>query len=291
MIDHGQVQLAPIGGADLGEVGAFLHAELNPRLSAEQWARSIVPTWRVNSPNHGFLLRAEGQVVGVQLAFYSEREVGDSVVDVCNVGAWCVLEEYRNHGVRLLRAVLAQRAYHITDLSPSGNVVPLNQKLGFEALDTYTVLVPHRPLARARGARVVTDPAVIEPRLLGRDLTIFRDHQGAAAAHHLLLVCGGEQCYLVVRRERRKDLPVFASLLHVGNPELLRRHLGLLGRHLLLRHGVVGTLLELRLVGERPSGSVRLARPRPKMFRRARGSAGPVPVPDGLYSELALVAW
>ena len=49
----------------------------------------------------------------------------------CNLGAWCVLPEHRFHALRLLKALLAQDGYHFTDLSPSGNVVGLNERLGF----------------------------------------------------------------------------------------------------------------------------------------------------------------
>jgi len=291
MLHDAEVRLEAILGSDLTEVGAFLHAHLNPRLSAADWAGSIVPTWPVSSPNHGFLLRDGDRIVGVQLAFYSEREVEDGLADFCNLGAWCVLDDYRSHGLRLLRAVLGQRGYHFTDLSPSGNVVSLNKKLGFEVLDTETALVPHHPLTLARGVRVVTDYFEIGRLLSGRDLTIFRDHRHAAAVIHVVLARESEYCYVIVRRERRKDLPVFASLLHVSNPGMLRGHLSLLGRHLLLNHGLVATLLEVRLLGRKPALSYRLAAPRPKMFRRARESTLPARRVDGLYSELALVAW
>ena len=110
MLHDAEIQLAPIRGADLANVGAFLHAHLNPRLSAREWADSMVPTWRVCAPNYGFLLRTKDRLVGVQLAFYSERAVDNQVAAFCNLGAWCVLEEYRSQGVRLLRAVLPSRA-------------------------------------------------------------------------------------------------------------------------------------------------------------------------------------
>ena len=38
-----------------------------------------------------------------------------------------------------------QDGYHFTDLSPSGNVVALNRRLGFTQLDTATALVPNLP--------------------------------------------------------------------------------------------------------------------------------------------------
>ena len=52
---------------------------------------------------------------------------------------------YRLHGLRLLKAVLRQEGYHFTDLSPSGNVVGINERLRFRFLDTTTALVPNLP--------------------------------------------------------------------------------------------------------------------------------------------------
>ena len=285
----GRVRVEPILGADLPEVGAFLHAHLNPRLSPRQWAAAAAPTWPGEAPNHGFLLRAgdgvEAEVVGVQLAFYAQRRIAGATESVCNLAAWCVREEHRSHGLRLLRAVLAQRGYAFTDLSPSGSVVALNERLGFAHLDTTTALVANVP-GTGRG-RVVTDLDEIEARLDAEQRTILRDHRGAAAARHLLMLAGGEQCYVIYRRDRRRGLRLFATLLHVDDPAVLARHQGVLRRHLLSR-GLPVTLAELRVVGDRPAVSVPLSRPRPKMVR---GTGVPPSAIDSLYSELALVAW
>ncbi|MBA2954227.1 hypothetical protein GON03_07830 [Nocardioides sp. MAH-18] len=227
-------------------------------------------------------------MVGVHLAFYSQRLVDGVVEDFCNLGAWCVLEPHRSHGIRMLRALLAQPGYTFTDLSPSGAVVPLNQRLRFSSLDTETVLVPARPLPWPRRTKVIHDPAVIESRLTGMDKVIFDDHRGATAARHLLLQRGDRECYVIFRHDRRKNVPAFASILHASDRELLSQSMTELSRHLLVRHGVLCVLGELRVIGPRPSFSLRLKRPRPKMFRSTRVGADAI---DYLYSELTCVAW
>jgi len=122
------VKVAPITPADAGRVGAFLHAQLNPRVTAEAWASSMRVPWRFEQPNGGFmLLDDDGEIVGAHLAFYSDREIEGRRERFCNLGAFCVLEPHRFHSLRLLKAVLAQDGYHFTDLSPSGNVVKINE--------------------------------------------------------------------------------------------------------------------------------------------------------------------
>jgi hypothetical protein len=281
------VRVDPITDADVPAVAVLLHEHLNARLSVADWARSIAPTWPVDAPNHGFLLRDGDRVVGAYLGFYSERRIDGRPERFCNLGAWCVEPEYRQHGVRLLRAMLGQEGYTFTDLSPSGAVVPLNVRLKFQFLEPETALLPNLPWP-GRGA-VVSEPARVAELLRGDDLRLYRHHAGARAARHVVLVRGDESCYVVFRRDRYKRLPVFASVLHVSNRDLFRRMARPFARHLLLRHGLLGMLAELRVVGQRPRPSVLLRKPpRPRMFRSAHLRPDQI---DYLYSELVCVAW
>ncbi len=293
---HGVRTAASVTGieaADIPAVAAFLHAHLNQRISAAQWSRSIVTPWPGDAPNHGFVLRSASDagpdaVVGVLLAFYSERIVDGTVQRFCNIGAWCVLPEHRSQGLRLVRALLAQRGYHFTDLSPSGNVVPLNARLGFRHLDTTTAIAVNTRLpAWQPTSTILSNEEDVVAALDDRQLQIHLDHRTAAAVHHVVIRSGDRSCYVMVRRDRRKGLPLFATVIHASDTELLRREFPALCRHLLLRHRVMFTLVEERVAGGRPSGSRRLASARPKMVRSPLADSDI----DYLYSELTCVPW
>jgi|EndMetStandDraft_8_1072994.scaffolds.fasta_scaffold164565_1 hypothetical protein len=284
-----RVEVRPISCADVQRVAQFLHAELNGRITAATWAAAIETPWPTKSPNHGFMLMSADRVLGVYLAFYSQRRVDDRIEKFCNLAAWCVLEEHRSDGLRLLRAMLAQEGYTFTDLSPSGNVVALNARLKFEHLDTTTALVLNWPWPSSlTRTRVISDPASIEQALSGRDLEIYHDHARAPAAHHLVVLRGNESCYVMFRRDRRKNLPLFASFLHVGNPELFGKTARHVFSHLLTHFGIVATLVEERVTLYHPRLSLLLSSPRPRMFRSSRLQSGQV---DYLYSELTCVPW
>lgn len=288
MPDGHSVVLRPITTVDVPYVAEFLHDHLNARLSAAQWAAAIVPPWPGDHPNHGFQLLDGATVVGAYVAFYSEREVDGRAERFCNLAAWCVREDYREHSLRLLRALMRQRGHQFTDLSPTGNVVAVNTRLGFTRLDTTTALVCNvpRPSLGPR-VRVTSDPRRVRQLLHGQDLEVYRDHAGAVAAHHVVVTDRGRTCYVIFRRDRRKRLPIFASILHVSDRELFARTRGHVFGHLLLRHGIPVTLAELRVVGERPPLSLLLPRAGMKMYR---GSLRPDQI-DYLYSELTCVAW
>jgi hypothetical protein len=281
----------PIQDDDIGVVADFLHANLSSRVGVQQWERAMRPPWEGHQPNHGFLMEYRGAVVGAYLALYATRQIDGQPEDFCNLAAWCVLPAHRHQGLRLVRALLAQPGYHFTDLSPSGSVVELNRRLRFEAFDTTTALVPNLPLPRSPGSgaiRLFSDPHEVLDRLEDRERTIYEDHIGAAAAHHLVLVRGRDTCYVVFRRDRRKDLPLFASLLYVSNPALFDAGQRLVYRHLLLRHRIPFTLVEVRVSRSRPRLAIMLRSPRPKMYRSPTLAPDQI---DYLYSELVCVSW
>ena len=281
--------MRPITPADVPAVAEFLHANLNARLAADAWARAIDVPWDVERPNAGFMLLEGEAVVGAHLAFYSERTIDGRLERFCNLGAWCVRPDHRFHALRLLKALLAQDGYHFTDLSPSGSVVGLNVRLGFRFLDTATAIIPNLPWLSRPGRDVISsNPALLERTLTGRELRLYRDHAACEAARHVLLVRDERWCYVVFRKDRRKGIPLFASILHVSDPELFRAMSGPLARYLLLRHGAAATLIERAVVERSPRLSLAVKSPRRKMFRSP--SLEPAHI-DYLYSELVRVSW
>jgi hypothetical protein len=283
------IDVRPVTLADAPGVGQFMHDHLNQRVAPEAWVRALDVQWTVDAPNAGFMLLDGEEIVGAHLAFYSDRTIDGRVERFCNLGAWCVLPDHRFHALRLLKALLAQDGYHFTDLSPSGNVVGLNTRLGFEFLDTTTTVIPNLlwPSLPRRGT-ISSDPKVIERALDATELQHYRDHASTAAARHLVLIRGDESCYVIFRKDRRKGLPLFASILYVSNPALFRAMARPLCRHLLVRHGATATLVERAVVEYRPSLAFVVDSPRRKMFRSP--DLGPAHI-DYLYSELVCLSW
>ena len=274
------VELIPIADADMAAVVDFLHTNYDNRFA---WAGYASVPWKADAPNHGFMLRDGQRVLGVYLAFYSERLIAGRVERFCNLGAWYVLPEYRSHSVRLLMALVAQDGYNFTDLSPNKKAEALNVRLKFLYLDTSAVFVPHLPWPTPPGrTKISADAAVIAGTLAGPDLKLYLDHAQAPAAHHLVLIRGSECCYVMYRQMRHRNVPVLAEILYVSNPGLFRRAMIPLTRYLLVRRRLLATLAELRIIKFRPSLSFKL-NAWPKMYRSATLNPGQI---DDLYSAM-----
>jgi hypothetical protein len=285
------VSIRSISDDDLADVAEFFHTNLNKRVPAAAWVDAFTPSWTCEQPNHGFMLVDDlGEVVGAYGALYSDRTVEGRRERICNLAAWSVREDQRVHSLRLVKALLAQDGYTFTDLSPSGNVVPLNRRLGFTELDTTTVLVPTLPWPMTGGVRVSSDPDVVRDTLTGDQVDLYRDHVGLAAGRHMVVIDGDRWCWVVFRMDRRKKLPpVFASILHVSDRALFRRRIRAIGAHLLLHHRAVAMLAERRVTGRLPvRPTFTLASPRRKMFLSSTMSADQV---DYFYSELMCLSW
>lgn len=280
----------PISAGDATPVADFLCRHLNPRLSPGDWLPLIAPPWgNQDAPNHGFQLLDGDEVVGAYIAVYSVRTTQTAAVPVCNLAAFCVRDDHRGHALRLVRAMLKQPGYEFTDLSPSGSVIALNERMGFVHLDATTSLVGNLPGIVPGGVTVSGASGVMSDALTGRDAEIYRDHLAAPAARHVLVQREGAYAYLMFRRSTRKRLPWFAAPLHVGgDPGLLQRAWPGVAAHLLVRHRLPFTLAEERVLGFLPKAGVRLQDVRPKMALTKQLAVEDV---DYLYSELTLLEW
>lgn len=285
------VDLLPIRENDASAVAEFFHRHHNQAVSKERWLRVVRPPWHVEAPNAGFKLVAQHGVVGAYLAVYCERDWDGRQQRVCNLAALCVLPEYRIHTLRLMRSLISQPDFVFTDLSPSGNVVRMNERLGFQQLKSATRLTPNLPFPSRRGLELSASPALLTSTLTGRDHRSYQDHVGAPAARHLLVRTRSSYAYMVFRRDRRKGLPIFASPLYVGGDrELLQAAWPQVGAFLLFRHRLPATLAEHRILGFVPSPGRTLRNPRPKMVRSGDHQISDAAV-DYLYSELTLLEW
>lgn len=283
-------ELAPITADDLDDVADFLRANLNDGVAWRETCASV--PWQGQWPNYGFQLRDGDRVVGALLALYSTRMVAGRVEKFCNMGSWCVRPEYRSRSLSLLKALLAQDDYHFTVLTADVGPQEILAWSGFRPIDTTAALIPNLPWPSAFGARglgrtrVSCAPADLETTLAGTALRIYRDHAGALAARHVVLARGQRTCYVMYRESRFRGRPV-ALLLYVSDPELFGRTWRTFTAHLLLRHRLLATVAELRIIGAAPLASVSI-RNWPRMFRSSTLEAEHI---DYLYSELTCVPW
>lgn len=273
--------LVPITGAELPAFCAFLHQHLDPGRSPEAFQRALSTSWGPRPPNHGFLLRAAGELVGGIGAIYAQRNLEGRLERFCNITSWCVLEPFRSQSMRLALALVGQPGYHFTDLTPTEVVAKSLQFLKFKPLDGSRTLLLNLPFADPR-VRAVADPQAIPALLPPEVVQVYRDHQGFPWLRCLALGRPGACCLVIYKRKTFKGLPS-AEVLAVSDGGLFLRYHRAFGRRVLTREGLVTTRIESRLLPAQPPLAKHLVGYRSKMFRSDRLPGSAI---DNLYSEL-----
>jgi hypothetical protein len=275
------MSVTPIQQEHLEEVGQFLHENLNRKISAAAWVSSITHPWSELRPNYGMQLRDGAKLVGVFLAIYSDQTIDGKPEKVCNPHSWCVLESHRNHGIGLVLALVKQRGYHFTMLTPNPKVAEIFRQLGFKDLGREIAVFPNVPLPASgvQESRADAIPALLSP-------AVRRDYELHRAIPWLRFLAFGKPqdvCLVAYKVGRWKRLPS-ARVIHVSDRGAFARHLSLLRNHFLLAHGLVTTSIETRFIESAPRFAHRLQRTQAKLFRSSTLRDQQI---TDLYSELA----
>jgi hypothetical protein len=278
--------IEPIGDDTLIEFCRFLAANLSRERSPEAWAQAFRHDWGVTKPNHGFLLRDDGRIVGGIGAIYAERMIRGRPERFCNITSWCVLEQYRSQSMRLAMAIVAQPGFHFTDLTPTEVVSKTLQFLKFKPMNERQAVWPHVPwpLGASGGARVIAERDRIERVLSAADAGVFRDHCHLPWLRHVAVGRPEEYCHVVWKPTRLKGVRG-AHVLAFSDGERLLAHRSALGAYLLAR-GFFFTRVESRLLPALPRGTWELAGFRSKVFRS--DTLGEADISNLYYEILAL---
>lgn len=278
-------KVSAIQAQHLGEVGAFLHENLNQRFSAQRWIASLTHPWAAAAPNFGMQLRDGDRLVGVFCAIYSDQLIDGREERFCNPHSWCVLESHRRHGIGLILQLIRQPGYHFTMFTPNPKVTEVFRGLKFKDLDARLLVYPNLPTWQALrgGGFAVSQPAQIAARLRGTALAEYQAHRDIPWLRFAAFGRGDQACLAIYKPVRLKRLPC-AWLMHVSDPELFERHGALLRQHLLLQHGFASTRIEQRwLPGSVKPLAFTMQRRQPKLYLSK--TLGDAQVRD-VYSEL-----
>lgn len=273
-------QIEPVTAANLDEFCAFLHDHLNPAISAADFRQGLTRSWHVEPPNHGFVVRDGGRLVGGIGAIYADRPLAGSRERFCNITGWCVLESHRAQSMRLAMAVTSQKGWHFTDLSPTKVVGSMLQFLKFQPLDERQAVLLNLPALPGLGATVLHRPGDLEAALQGDALEVYRDHAVFPWLRHALVGQPGHWCHVVYKRRTFKGLPT-ASILYLSDPGVFLRGWRRLGAHFLAR-GLVSTQVEARWLDQAPWPSAIRSGFNAKLFLSDRLQPAQI---DVLYSE------
>ena len=244
-----QPTIEPVTTETLPEFAAFLHTHLAAARSPQAWVEGLRKRWGMDPPNHGFVLRDAGKIVGGIGAYYAERTINGKPERVCNITSWCVLDAYRKQSMRLAMTLVGQKGYHFTDFSPTKVVGGVLQFLKFRPLDERQAVIFNIPWP-ALGSELITAQDKIENALQGDALRIYRDHAAFPWLRHVLIGTPNNWCHVIYKLGRFKGLPS-AHVYYLSDATVFEQHYRRLARHFIFR-GIASTHVECRFLTRNP---------------------------------------
>ena len=234
----------------LSDFAQFLHVNLQVSRTQDAWITGLRHHWLDNQPNYGFVLRQSGQIVGGIGAYYVQRYLNGQLLKFCNITSWCVLDEFRQHSMRLALTLLNQRDFCFTDFSPSKVVGNTLRFLNFKELDERVAVILNIPFGAYRDMKVIDLPSQIQSELHGNALKIFLDHSVFPWLEHLLIGCPGNWCHVIYKRRRFKKTPS-ATILYLSDPDVFTRSFPRMAAYF-IKNGLFTTHLDYRFLEKIP---------------------------------------
>ena len=245
-----RIRCREIEAADIDAVVGVLK-EGFPNHGPDYWAQALerltahggVP----GRPKYGYLLEADGRIVGVLLVIFAAVASGAQTIVRANIASWYVESSYRSSAAMLTSRAHAHPGTTFLQLTPSPHVVPIVEAQGYRryALGMFAAIT--LLCARVPGARV---RAVTADLRAGDDLTradceLLLDHQSYDCISLTCTLAGRRHPFVFARRWRRTRigwLP-FARLIYCRSLDDFVRFAGPLGRYLAFR-GIPMILLD-----------------------------------------------
>ncbi|WP_208246084.1 hypothetical protein WGT02_32090 (plasmid) [Rhizobium sp. T1470] len=213
-------------------------SSLNSRsLSLDARRRMFEGVWGGEDTSPGYVMEAEGRVVGFMGTLFTNRRIKGKVHKFCEIHSWYVEAPYRNQSLLLLMPALSNRNVTLLNYTPTPAVHEIGKKFGFQDLEKNLVLLYPAPTGFAR-LTIIRDKARIPDYLSKEDARIFYDHRDVECHHMIVLVSGrpSSPLYLIIKSMRRRWFEPFGRVLYASDKQAFTQLASALRWRLCLRH-------------------------------------------------------
>ena len=241
--------------------------------------------WPSDCARFGWMLEAEGRVVGCLLTIFTTIQIDGRSELRCSPSSWFVDEKYRGHSMRIARQGFHASELNETELTyinstPSPATYGMLKHLGFQPYckGYYMAFTAATPSARKVQVREFNGDAATSQGLLDGEAQLLADHRSQGC---ISLVCDtGDEVLPFVFIARQLYLP-YGSLIYCRSVSDVVTHAGPIGRFL-ARRGI--PLLAIDSDGPIPGLIGHFFDNNPKFYKGPRSPR----LGDLAYTELAM---
>jgi hypothetical protein len=203
-------------------------------------AYGVVPGY----PQYGYLLERSGSVVGVLLLIFRSMIVDDEIQVSCNVSSWCVEPDARSYAPMLVSKAFKHKDVTFLNVSPSRHTLPILAAQGYRRYASgLFVSFPElvEPFAGGRIVRAGAE-ARCNPDITAEEVKILQSHEAMGCVAVLCHIDGRWVPFVFLKRHFKRVIP-YAHLVYCRSVKDFVRAAGLIGRFLLLHHGLSFTII------------------------------------------------
>jgi hypothetical protein len=195
-------------------------------------------------PECGYLLERNGSVVGVLLLIFRSMIVDDEIRVSCNVSSWCVDPDARSYASMLVSRALKLKYLTFLNVSASPHTFPILAAQGYRRYASGLFVSFPALLKPFAGGRIVGigAEAPSNPDITAEEAKILQSHQTMGCVVVLCHIDGRRIPFVFLKRHYRRVIP-YAHLVYCRSVEDFVRAAGLIGRFLLLHHGLSCTVI------------------------------------------------
>ncbi|GAA3753455.1 GNAT family N-acetyltransferase [Salinactinospora qingdaonensis] len=243
------VSVRKAGADDLYPVYELLrNSTLNSApLPFEARKRMFRPVWGGDEGYYGYVMEAEGEVVGFLGTLFTEREINGTRHKFCEIHSWYVRDDYRNESIKLFLPVMSLRKVTLLNYTPTQTVYDISKKFGWNDLETQLLMFLPIPTPRSLGAgvRVETRKHAIVQYLDETDKQIFLDHDDVPCSHFLVRENNGTgYSYIILKKMWLSRLRPFGRIIYASDKRMLLNHIDYLKMLWCLRLGLTCVVID-----------------------------------------------
>lgn len=202
------IKVEPVGKEHFEQILPLLKI-LNSRRSDDYWL-PVFSYEPIEGRPLGFRLVDEVRTVGFLGTVFKQDECDPDKV-ICNINCWIVDENYKNHSLKLLKPLIAEKNLGITNFTPDPSTFSILEMLGFQIEGIQgRFIIPTGFLPFSGKVSFFSNENDGVQLLSETDRKIYYDHQKFNACH-LLAKIDKEVLYIVytVKRYEKYSLCKF----------------------------------------------------------------------------------
>jgi hypothetical protein len=236
------IELVEVKHTDFELYLPLLH-KFDPSVDIQSWNYLFSSRWETENQTIGYALLNDHTPVGFFAGIHSKRTIDGGKIKCVNMSTWVVLNEFRNHSLKLFFPFLRFPDHLITNLTASPDVQKILSSTGFNSEISDNHFIPWIPIWKKPSFEILHNDQDFIKYLTDEEMQLYRDHVDLACVF-FYFKNETSGCFVIGRI--RKDLKCL-EIHFVSDPIFFARSYLVLVSNVAWKYKLLGFLIDARV--------------------------------------------